>query len=185
MSPPEQAPDFLAEHGWGGAAILPLAGDASFRRYFRVVEPARQAVLMDAPPEHEDCRPFLAVAAHLHGIGFAAPKIYAADLGRGLVLIEDFGDARMAETLAADPALEQPVYRNATVYVAWEHKMIDVLAKRLMTAHCGAADAVPKWHGGDFDGLYVIKITWASTGSSVSFTREEQGLRNLSSACPK
>src|SRR5450631_1029946 len=67
MSPPDQAPDFLAEHGWGGAAILPLAGDASFRRYFRVVEAGRRAVLMDAPPEHEDCRPFLAVAEHLHG----------------------------------------------------------------------------------------------------------------------
>ena len=38
MKPPAHAPEFLAFSGWGGAEILPLAGDASFRRYFRVVE---------------------------------------------------------------------------------------------------------------------------------------------------
>jgi len=54
MTPPAHAPDFLAASGWGGAEILPLAGDASFRRYFRVVHGERSAVLMDAPPPHED-----------------------------------------------------------------------------------------------------------------------------------
>jgi aminoglycoside/choline kinase family phosphotransferase len=122
MSPPEAAPDFLAEHGWAGAAILPLAGDASFRRYFRVVDDGRQAVLMDAPPAHEDCRPFLNVARHLQAIGFAAPSIYAADPGLGLVLLEDFGDARMAEVLAADPAQEQPVYRDTIDLLARLHR---------------------------------------------------------------
>ena len=61
MIPPAHAPEFLASCGWEGAEILPLAGDASFRRYFRVVHGDRSAVLMDAPPEHEDVRPFLAV----------------------------------------------------------------------------------------------------------------------------
>ncbi len=57
MVPPASAPDFLAANGWGGAAIVPLAGDASFRRYFRVVGNGRQAVLMDAPqPPHLDAR---------------------------------------------------------------------------------------------------------------------------------
>jgi len=65
MTPPAHAPDFLASCGWQGADILPLAGDASFRRYFRVVDGARQAVLMDAPPPHEDVRPFIAVAEYL------------------------------------------------------------------------------------------------------------------------
>src|ERR1700761_1712008 len=69
MIPPAHAPAFLAAHGWGGATILPLAGDASFRRYFRVVQGERQAVLMDAPPEHEDPRPFVAVAEWLVGRG--------------------------------------------------------------------------------------------------------------------
>ena len=62
MIPPAAAADFLAAHGWGGADILPVAGDASFRRYFRVVAPGRSAILMDAPPPHEDPRPFIAIA---------------------------------------------------------------------------------------------------------------------------
>ena len=59
MIPPASAPDFLAAHGWAGAEIRPLAGDASFRRYFRVHRGGDTAVLMDAPPEHEDVEPFL------------------------------------------------------------------------------------------------------------------------------
>ena len=54
-----------------GAEILPLAGDASFRRYFRVVDGERSAVLMDAPPPHEDPRPFVAVAEWLASVGLS------------------------------------------------------------------------------------------------------------------
>ena len=50
LIPPAAAPGFLAQVGWGDAQILPLAGDASFRRYFRVVRGADTALLMDAPP---------------------------------------------------------------------------------------------------------------------------------------
>ena len=99
MIPPAHAPAFLAAHGWGDAQILPLAGDASFRRYFRVVDGARQAVLMDAPPPHEDPRPFIAVAEYLCDQGLNAPTIIARDLDRGLLLIEDFGDVRLRETV--------------------------------------------------------------------------------------
>ena len=113
MTPPADAAAFLAAHGWGGAAIAPLAGDASFRRYFRVSNGARSAVLMDAPPPHEDPRPFVDVACWLHGHGFAAPSILAADLDRGLVLIEDFGDVRMRETIDADPARAEALYASA------------------------------------------------------------------------
>jgi aminoglycoside/choline kinase family phosphotransferase len=113
MNPPASAPDFLDRAGWGGAEILPLAGDASFRRYFRVAGRAGTAVLMDAPPAHEDSRPFLAVADHLHRLGFAAPRILARDLEHGLILLEDFGDARMREVLDADPAREDTIYTQA------------------------------------------------------------------------
>ena len=91
MIPPDHAPAFLAAHGWGDARILPLAGDASFRRYFRVVGERRQAVLMDAPPPHEDPRPFIAVAEWLCEQGMSAPAILARDLAQGLLLIEDLG----------------------------------------------------------------------------------------------
>lgn len=112
MTPPDAAPDFLARSGWGGASILPLAGDASFRRYFRVVDGERRAVLMDAPPPHEDPRPFANVAAYLHGIGLRAPVIFARDLDAGLLLIEDFGDNRMREAVDADRGCEVEIYRG-------------------------------------------------------------------------
>lgn len=113
MIPPPHAPAFLAAHGWPGAAILPLAGDASFRRYFRVRDGARGAVLMDAPPQAEDSRPFLTVASHLTAIGFRAPRILAHDLAAGLILLEDFGDLRMAEAVAERPERTDDTYRAA------------------------------------------------------------------------
>ena len=123
MIPPAGAPAFLAQAGWGHAAIVPLAGDASFRRYFRVVDGARRAVLMDAPPPHEDPRPFISIAEHLVTQGFAAPAILARDLEQGLVLIEDFGDLRVKEHLDDVPADEEGVYRRAVELLADLHRM--------------------------------------------------------------
>jgi len=113
MIPPATAPAFLAAHGWAGAQILPLAGDASFRRYFRIIDGERRAVLMDAPPEKEDSRPFLAIGKHLDMLGFSAPQPLAIDLEAGLVLLEDFGDARVNPLLAQSPAREADIYAAA------------------------------------------------------------------------
>jgi aminoglycoside/choline kinase family phosphotransferase len=123
MIPPAAAPAFLADAGWGDAAVVPLAGDASFRRYFRVIDGGRRAVLMDAPPPHEDPRPFIAIAEHLLADGFAAPRILARDLEQGLVLIEDFGDLRVKEHLDADPASEMAVYGRAIDLLAELHRL--------------------------------------------------------------
>ncbi len=79
MIPPPHAHEFLASCGWAGAEIQPLAGDASFRRYFRVHRGGETAVLMDAPHEHEDIGPFLTVAGHLIDRGFAPPRPLAID----------------------------------------------------------------------------------------------------------
>ena len=114
MTPPAHAPEFLASCGWQGADVLPLAGDASFRRYFRVVQGERSAVLMDAPPPHEDPRPFIAVAEWLASVGLSAPQILARDLERGLLLLADFGDWRLREFLDEDPRREAELYELAT-----------------------------------------------------------------------
>ena len=118
MIPPAGASDFLAAHGWAGASMTPLAGDASFRRYFRVTSGGRQAVLMDAPPPEEDTRPFLSVARWLTERGFRAPVIHAADEVAGLVLLEDFGDARLREAIDAEPAAEHGFYQPAVDLLA-------------------------------------------------------------------
>jgi N-acetylmuramate 1-kinase len=91
---------FLAGAGWGGVTPAPLAADASFRRYFRLGGDSRRAVLMDAPPPHEDVRPYVRVAGLLRGLGMSAPEIYAEDCERGLLLIEDFGDDTYTRLLA-------------------------------------------------------------------------------------
>jgi len=123
MIPPDAARPFLRSIGWGEADILPLAGDASFRRYFRVVEgDRRHAVLMDAPPPHEDPRPFLHVADYLCAQGFAAPEIYGRDLDHGLVLLEDFGDARVRDHLDLHPQDEEDIYARAVALLADLHR---------------------------------------------------------------
>lgn len=92
--------DFLAASGWGTTRPTPLAADASFRRYYRLRDGKRRAVLMDAPPPHEDVRPYVAVAGMLRGHGLSAPEIFAEDAELGLLLIEDFGDDTYTRLLA-------------------------------------------------------------------------------------
>lgn len=122
MIPPASAPEFLASCGWEGAEIRPLAGDASFRRYFRVHRGDACAVLMDAPPPHEDPRPFIAVAEWLAERGLSAPRIIARDLERGLVLLDDFGDDRLREAVDAAPGRERELYEIATDLLVALHK---------------------------------------------------------------
>ena len=70
---PEGLDSFLSSAGWGGAEIDPIPGDASFRRYFRVRRDGEPAMLMHAPPPHEDPRPFLHVAGWLSETGQRGP----------------------------------------------------------------------------------------------------------------
>ncbi|MFT5537457.1 MAG: aminoglycoside/choline kinase family phosphotransferase [Parasphingorhabdus sp.] len=122
MKPPPAAAEFLKQSGWDNAQISPVAGDASFRRYFRVEEGNRRAILMDAPPPHEDPRPFIAIAEYLTSSGFAAPEIFARDLDQGLVLLEDFGDQRMREHLDDHPQDEDAIYRRVIDLLRALHK---------------------------------------------------------------
>jgi len=105
--------DFLDRAGWGGALIDPIPGDASFRRYFRVSQAVRKAMLMHAPPPHEDPRPFIHVGDWLIDNGMRGPEIYAAEPDAGWVLIEDFGDDRMRDWLDVNPDGETAAYKAA------------------------------------------------------------------------
>lgn len=104
---------FLQQAGWGEARIEPLPGDASFRRYFRIWRGGESALLMDAPPPHEDPGPFLHVGKWLSGQGLRAPAILAEWPERGLVLIEDFGTDRMRDWLDQNPDAEYRTYASA------------------------------------------------------------------------
>lgn len=132
MIPPPATAAFLVDAGWGGADVRPLAGDASFRRYFRVLLGDRRAVLMDAPPPQEDPRPFIAMADYLNGTGLRAPRILHSDLIEGLVLLEDFGDVRMRETVDADLALETEIYAGVVDVLAalHDHEPLSTIARQ-------------------------------------------------------
>ena len=120
---PESFAPFLADAGWADAAIEPLAGDASFRRYFRIRRGERTAMLMDAPPPNEDPAPFLRAARWLDANGMRAPHILAADEARGLVLLEDFGEARMRDYLDQWPGDERDVYIAAVDALTQLHRL--------------------------------------------------------------
>jgi N-acetylmuramate 1-kinase len=104
----------LQRAGWGDATSVFLAGDASDRTYDRLSSGNQTAVLMDAPPgKGDDTGAFVAVAGHLQQLGLSAPRILAQDLANGFLLLEDFGDAVFARTIAAAPQTEQDLYAAA------------------------------------------------------------------------
>lgn len=121
---PEGLFEFAQGAGWGDAAIAPLPGDASFRRYFRLRRAdGSTAMLMHAPPPHEDPAPFLHVAHWLNDNGMRAPAILAEDAAAGWVLTEDFGDDRMRDWLDAHPQDERAAYEAAVDALVDLHRL--------------------------------------------------------------
>ncbi|HHH44906.1 MAG TPA: aminoglycoside phosphotransferase [Gammaproteobacteria bacterium] len=80
-----------AQLGWPEADLRSASADASFRRYFRVQQGGESYVLMDAPPDKEDCGPFIRVSRLLLGLGLHVPEILASDLEQGFLLLSDLG----------------------------------------------------------------------------------------------
>ena len=157
MIPPAYAPEFLAAYGWAGCEIRPLAGDASFRRYFRLVAGAGRAVLMDAPPPHEDPAPFVAVAEWLAQAGLSAPAILARDLERGLLLLDDFGDDRLRETVDAAPERESELYGIAVDLLVHLHARPPMAGLRPhgLDQWLDELDLFPRWYCKEALGLEV------------------------------
>ncbi|ABC63103.1 aminoglycoside phosphotransferase family protein [Erythrobacter litoralis] len=110
---PDGGKEFLDHAGWAACVVDTIPGDASFRRYFRLRKGRERAMLMHAPPPHEDPKPFLDVAHWLHDNGLRAPEIFAEDAGAGWVLTEDFGNDRMRDWLDDHPEGEHGAYASA------------------------------------------------------------------------
>jgi len=104
-----------AEHRLDLDSLSPASSDASFRRYFRLQGKSGSVIVMDAPPDREDCRPFLQVTKTLHQAGVNVPQIFAQNLEQGFLLISDLGRQTYYQAVLsglADDALQQ-LYRNA------------------------------------------------------------------------
>lgn len=112
--------------GWSDARIVPLAGDASTRRYFRLIrdmtdQGAQQAVLMDAPPG--SCGPYVAMTQWLLNRYFHPPAIIATDEREGLLLLEDLGDDLVARVLLDQPQLAPRIYERMTGLLVDLHRL--------------------------------------------------------------
>ncbi|MCW8829359.1 MAG: phosphotransferase, partial [Gammaproteobacteria bacterium] len=81
--------------------IAPASSDASFRRYFRIRFAGESRIVMDAPPEKEDSRPFVRIGRQLREIGLNVPEILAEDLGQGFLLLSDLGERQYLDVLDA------------------------------------------------------------------------------------
>lgn len=88
-----------------------LAGDASFRRYFRVQYQGQSFVVMDAPPDKETCLPYVRIANSFSTLGVAVPEIMAADVERGFIVQTDFGNKHYIDVLSEQTA--DALYRVA------------------------------------------------------------------------
>lgn len=93
--------------------LQPASADASFRRYFRARIQAGSFIVMDAPPSHEDCTPFLHVARLFRAAGANTPEIIAENLAEGFLLLSDFGDTTYLAALLADENSADRLYRDA------------------------------------------------------------------------
>ncbi len=101
------------------AEFVPASADASFRRYFRLSTLANSWIVMDAPPERENCRPFVAIAALLQAAGVHVPQVLAEDHARGYLLLGDLGRQTYLDVLTADnaDALFEPAI---DALIAWQ-----------------------------------------------------------------
>lgn len=89
----------------------PASADASFRRYFRVTTDEGSWVVMDAPPSHEDCRPWLHVARLFRTAGANTPRVFAENLDEGFLLLSDLGSTTYLSALSESNA--DALYRDA------------------------------------------------------------------------
>ncbi|SCZ43601.1 MULTISPECIES: aminoglycoside phosphotransferase family protein [Pseudomonas] len=103
----EQLATLFANQGWGAvppATLTAASSDASFRRYFRWEGAGRSFVVMDAPPPQENCKPFVDIAFLLAKSGINVPKIYAEDLERGFLLLNDLGNQTYLDVIDSENA---------------------------------------------------------------------------------
>lgn len=106
--------------------INPASSDASFRRYFRIISNNQSYILMDAPPDKENSKPFVDIANILLKAGLNVPKIHQADLKEGFLLLSDLGNNTYLEKLNHENA--STLYKDAYLALIKIQKNADTLS---------------------------------------------------------
>ena len=96
-----------------GREPTPASIDASFRRYFRLIGESQSYIAMDAPPEQEDCLPFVRVAGYLEAMRLNAPRVIEANLDGGFLLLSDLGTRQYLAELRKNPDCAEHLYEDA------------------------------------------------------------------------
>ena len=109
----KSAKEFLRSNKIHYTSVIPLAADASFRKYYRVFENKNSYVLMDAPPKLEPIESFLKIASWLKKNKLPSPEIYAKDIKNGYILLEDFGDKNISQFLHQKTNQEKKIYKES------------------------------------------------------------------------
>ena len=114
--------DVAGPHRLDPATVRPASADASFRRYLRVDGEQGSRIVMDAPPDLEDCRPFVKVAGLMRDAGLHVPRVLAWDEPLGFMLLDDLGRQTMIEVVRPDdPSANLPLYLRAIdALIAWQ-----------------------------------------------------------------
>ena len=99
----------------------------------------------------------------------------------GLPVNTEFG---YDEIKGLEAELAKPPYQNATVFVVWEHGLLDEFAKNMVKDNGGDVSQVPDWPGKEYDRIFVLKITTENGQKKFSFTIDHEGLNNLSDDYP-
>lgn len=81
--------------------------------------------------------------------------------------------------------VQKPEYQKATIFIAWEHFMLDLFVVDLVKSHGGNPAKVPPWPENDYDSIFVVKITRSKGHETVSFTVDHEGLNGMSDAFPE
>ncbi len=95
------------------ATLRPASGDASFRRYFRLNAGTDTYVVMDAPPDKEDCSPYIRIAGYLQQMGLHGPRVLEATLDQGFLLLTDLGSRQYLAELKERPERANALYGDA------------------------------------------------------------------------
>ena len=161
-----------AQHGLRLQTLRPASSDASFRRYFRLdAEGGGSFVVMDAPPPHEDVRPFVHMAGLIEQAGLHAPRVLEADKAHGFLLLDDLGSelylhALQASVEAHQPARADALMRDAIVaLITWQQRVPgselppydDAMLRRelaLFPEWCVGIECGVRWSAAE-------EITWA------------------------
>jgi aminoglycoside/choline kinase family phosphotransferase len=104
------------------ATLRPASADASFRRYLRVDSASGSGIIMDAPPDKEDCKPFVEVATLMAAAGLTVPRVLAWQQAQGFMLLSDLGHQTMMQVIERDHAAANlALYLQAVdALVAWQ-----------------------------------------------------------------